>query len=188
MAAPALNEEDQGLFSELYSESPTPLNLHGSSNTSIDESAPQSRELFPEFAECRSIEDESCESEDVEVTAPDVPALVADAIAALDVSDSIDDADEQKPAAKEVQTKTNDRASGSNPAAQAAPLPNDESERQDSNGSINTISEIGSVDSSPSSEPLQSENTISPSFTNRLYRRTLGRFGNNHRRAGGSST
>ncbi|KAL7513797.1 hypothetical protein ACHAXN_011062 [Cyclotella atomus] len=187
MTAPALNEEDQGLFSELYSESPTPLNMHGSSNSSIVEAAPQSRDLFEEFTECMSVEDESCESEDVEVTTPDVPALVADAPAALDVSDSADDADEQKPAAKEVSTKTNDGANDSIPAAQAAMPTNEESARQDSNGSINTISEIGSDDSSPPSEPLRTENATSPSFTNRLFRRTLGRFGTSHRRAGGSS-
>ena len=151
-----MNEEDQGLFSELYTETPTPLNMHGSDNT--EEGC---RELKQAYEECRSIDGESCDLD------------------ALDVSEH--DADDIEPKASvEV------RPSASLIAPQDAPS----SPPPDSNTSFHTISEIGSVNSSPSPSPTRAAIVSSSSFTNRLYSRTLGRLSrsNNNRRYRGNSS
>jgi hypothetical protein len=185
----AMNEDDMDLFSELYSESPTPLNMHGPAVTTYEDEAVY-HELNQVFEECHSIDEESCSGNVLEVSSSDMNAHTAF------VDDDATDSPPIDPDAFEVKSSAdtpiiaNDDEPNNNPGTLHAitSLPSNNSIAQNSNGSIHTISEIDSASSSPSPTPSHREIVTSPSFTNRLYRRTFGRLsGSNSRHSNSSS-
>jgi hypothetical protein len=200
-----LNEEDQGLFSELYSESPVPLNMHGSASATTNSNATAlalnaeegvCNDLDRAFEECRSIEGESSESgeeSEVRTTTEDNAAAIVgiwDAVDSAVASNSphgVNDAEPKTPT-EGLSTQNNDEFSTNPTQAIASSSSNNSLLRN--NQSINTISEIGSVDSSSPPSPLESSDHVSsPSFMNRLYSRTFGRLSRtNHRRSGGGNS
>jgi hypothetical protein len=154
------------------------------------------------FEECRSIEGESSESgeeSEVRTTTEDNAAAIVgiwDAVDSAVASNSphgVNDAEPKTPT-EDLSTQTNDECTAeilSTDTTQAiASSPSNNSLLRNSNQSINTISEIGSVDSSSPPSPLESSDHVSsPSFTNRLYSRTFGRLSRtNHRRSGGGNS
>eukprot|EP00956_Cyclotella_meneghiniana_P016561 scaffold26142_cov21-Cyclotella_meneghiniana.AAC.2 len=162
LALQAMNEEDQGLFSELYTETPTPLNMHGSDNVVNAEETGSCGLKKETYEECQSIhDDENCNVDESDVSEQDADDI------------------EPRPSV-EVRPSAN----------LAAPQDAPSSPPHDSNTSFHTISEIGSVNSSPSPSPSRAAIVNSSSFTNRLFSRTLGRLSrsSNNRRNGGNSS
>ena len=188
---PTPSEEDQSLFSELYSASPTPLNMHGTTNSSVSmDDDGVALGLAETFEDCRSIEDESCSGDEIiEVTPSEVDVLTAN-VGDLDADTiPVDESDAEPKSTAQIASQSNNETPRENHIETPEQVDVDTSARHDSNGSIHTISEIGSMDSTSSPPPSSSRmETASPSFTNRLYSRTFGRLSRgNSRRPGNPS-
>lgn len=165
------NQDDTDLFSDLYSESPSGVNLHGQENeavattTEIEESC---NDLTQMFDECRSIEGESEES-DLE------PPLDDEAVITGQLSN------ESAEKRTTVSSDSHDGVGNNISTADAS---------SGNNGTL-TLSEIESTSQESIASPYtastsQLENQRSSSLPNRLFRRTLGRFSSvSSRRQGG---
>lgn len=183
------NEDDMDLFSELYSESPTPLNMHGPAAITYEDEA-GCHEPNHVFEQCHSIDEESCSGHVLEVSSSDSNAHTSTADDEATDSPPIDPDVCEVKSSTEMPIITNNDEPNNNIGTLHAmtSLPSNNSIAQNSNGSIHTISEIDSASSPPSPTPSHRENVTSPSFTNRLYRRTFGRLsGSNSRHPNGSS-
>lgn len=235
------DDDDIDLFSELYSESPAPVNLHGEDDTRIgiegisnnhDSSDDIDVDLNLLFEECRSIEEEdSLEGEEVvQPTEAEVILALEDNIPCLEEAD---DGTVASPSSPPLHHANSD---GDAALAMEGELANRNVVDRQSSASINSISsslvlsEIESQESStatvspsPSSDSsttlataeaatttmpitpmaavtmspmrmgggssISRASSRSPSFGNRLFRRTLGRIsGSSSRRSGGSSS
>lgn len=199
------NQEDPDLFSELYSESPAPVNLHGGDNeraanvseidgvTSVDD-------LSHSFEECRSIE----EDEDIDDNDRDDADKENEATAVSSASPS-------------QETFTTGVATDVLPTT-ATDIGNNCNSRSSSSESLLALSEIESQESTatvppplfPSStvdsddhptvtlatealslmqvgDSAASNTTRSPSFGNRIFRRTFGRLSSSSSRRSGNN-
>ncbi len=199
VAEPPRYQEDMDLFSELYSESPTPLNMHGSGTSGSAEEETGGNDLGQVFEECRSIEeeDDSCATNELDVTGLDLAAVATTYVEEVALDSSHDDADDAVPKST-VETslqqnedgKTNNNNLCTRPSQAVTSSLSNNYVENNSNGSIHTISEIGSTSSSPPSPTPQIDSLStqsSTSFTNRLYRRTFGRLGSNSNRRASNS-
>eukprot|EP00804_Cyclotella_cryptica_P030428 CCRYP_008515-RA/>CCRYP_008515-RA protein AED:0.01 eAED:0.01 QI:1881/1/1/1/1/1/2/276/763 len=183
------DEDDMDLFSELYSESPTPLNMHAPDATTPEDEA-GCHEGSQVFEECRSIEEDSCASNGIEVSSSDVNAhsLTVDDEASHSSSNDLD-VNEVKLSTETPSIASDDESNDTLGTPNAiTSSPSNNSIAHNSNASIHTISEIDSASSPLSPTPSHRENATSPSFTNRLYRRTFGRLsGSSSRHPNGTS-
>jgi len=152
-----IDGDETDLFSDLYSESPPPVNLHQSqrNNDAINENRDSLSQIFDE---CRSIEEESDSSVDSAATQPFDSKVVAstdeDAVPVVEEETILDDS--------EVVNESNDTGNHGL-AIETAPSP----------------------DTLPS-PPDASRRHSSASFGSRMYRRTFGRLSGPSRRFSGS--
>ena len=225
------DEDDTDLFSELYSESPTPVNLHGEDDTrivGISENNSLNEDLSQLFEECQSIEeddegsDDGTNEEEVEPTEAEVMLAMLDSIPCVE-ADSIISASPLHASVAAALAMEGELANIT------ATIANANSNGSSSSGSLLALSEIESQESTatvppppsssatgsggtPTTTPTTpaasalssmqmgvgggsnrsnssiSSSSRSPSFGNRLFRRTLGRLSGSSSRRGGSSS
>ena len=175
------NNEEDNLFSELYSESPQPVNLHGEDDARIEgiRADAGANDLNLLFAECRSIDEESTDDdEDLHPTEAEVALSMVDNIPCIE-ADSI--------VATQLTTINTDTIGASNTPSSGSSIlalseieseesadtqhPPSQSSSSDTNNNDNSYADAVALNS-----PLQGSATRSPSFGNRLFRRTFGRI------------
>jgi hypothetical protein len=171
-----LDDDDAGLFSELYSESPDPVNMHGEEETLININGMSANDIDRLLDECRGLDDfdsEDCRESENENEA-DMRASKSNP------SDS-----ESEQSFNTPNANNNVNIDGSNIDESIESL--SEIESQESNATVPTPSSPPSPSNITASIRIDSigRNSTSSSLGGRLFRRTFGRLsGSSSRRSG----
>mmetsp|Transcript_24367 Transcript_24367/g.49341 ORF Transcript_24367/g.49341 Transcript_24367/m.49341 type:complete len:1210 (-) Transcript_24367:192-3821(-) len=167
------DDDDHDLFSELYSQSPSPINLHGAST----------RNDADNDIETEGVLEDSCMS------------LTQQFVECLDEEGDVEEADvsdrpfstsfNNDPLDNEGTVTDDDSITQPITTASLAPALNntrDHSSARASSEHGSARTGTTSLESSATAPLPQTEFNRSPSFTNRLFRRTIGRLSNSNRR------
>ena len=180
------DDEDLDLFSELYTESPNPLNLHGNE---ISADIDNDRDAEGIEDGCNDLNQlfEDCHMEEIDIEGVTEPEPSFTLESSIPHAEATDNSSSHAASLLVNEDVVTDNASIKDSSPMDHQLANDDSINE---GSVYVPSEHNADgDRSTSQESTvtsttssQRESSRSPSFTNRLFRRTIGRLSNSNRR------